>query len=136
MDFEPGRQPAGSDSPQNPTKYQNIPSISPNSKRSTAMMTASIIFSTIAISMVCCIYISFVCGALGILFALLSKGGEMTMASASKVALVMSVSAMVLTVLLTGAAFWITIQQYGSFDSFYKAYQETINTYLEAGGGF
>ena len=47
----------------------------PADKRSIPMTTAAVVLSVIAVSTICCIYVSFLCGILGIIFALLSKGG-------------------------------------------------------------
>lgn len=106
----------------------NIPQL-PADKRSQAMMTAAIILSVIAISTICCFYLSFVCGALAMTFALLSKGGELTMSQNAKTALYIGAAAMVLTVVLTILSFVTVILRYGSLDAFLKAYAELLNAY-------
>lgn len=100
-----------------------------NDKRSRAMTTAAVVFSVIAVSTVCCIYISFLCGILGIIFALLSKGGEMTMSANAKNALGISVMAIVLTVMLLAGSVVMVIMQYGSFEQFFKVYMEMVDAY-------
>lgn len=101
----------------------------PADKRSQAMTSAAIVLSVIAISTICCFYISFVCGSLGIIFALLSKGGELTMSPNAKTALTISATAICLTIILTIASFVAVILRYGSLDAFLKAYTELINAY-------
>lgn len=108
----------------NYTPYQQMPT----DKRSQSMTTAAIILSTIAMSTVCCIYISFVCGILGIIFALLSKGGELTMSHNAKTALSISILAITLTVCLTAGSFILMLEQYGSIDAFWNAYMEMMQS--------
>ncbi len=98
-------------------------------KRSEPMTAAAIVFSIVAICTICCVYSSIICGSLGIIFALLSKGGELTMSQNSKAALILSAIAIGLTVLLTAASFAAVILRFGSLDAFLKAYLELINAY-------
>ena len=107
--------------------YSN--SIPTSDKRSQAMTTAAIVLSVIAISTICCFYFSFICGSLGIIFALLSKGGELTMSQNAKTALTISAAAICLTVILTITSFVAVILRYGSLDAFLKAYTELLNAY-------
>lgn len=110
-----------------PPYYKDSQQQMPADKRSPAMTTAAIVCSVVSISTTCCIYLSFVCGILGIIFALLSKGGEQTMSSRSKTALWVSVMAIFLTITMTIGSFITVILQYGSVDAFLKAYMELIN---------
>lgn len=98
-------------------------------KRSRPMTTAAVVLSVIAVSTVCCIYVSFVCGILGIIFALLSKGGETTMSLSARTACTVSVTAIILSVLLLLGSFLTLIIQYGSIEQFWKAYMEMMETY-------
>lgn len=99
-------------------------------RRSRPMTTAAVVFSTIAVSTVCCIYLSVVCGVLGIIFALLSKGGELTMSQNAKTALWISVFAIFLSITLVAGSFLMVITRYGSLDAFWKAYMETVEAYM------
>lgn len=98
-------------------------------KRSQAMTTAAVILSVVAVSTVCCIYVSLICGVLGIMFALLSKGGEMTMSPNAKTALGVSILAIVLTILMLAVSVVIVILQYGSIEEFWKVYIEMVESY-------
>ena len=69
-------------------------------KRSHGMETAALVLALISISTCTCIYLSIPLGALAVMFALLSKGGETTLNSKSKLALCLGIAGMVLTVLL------------------------------------
>lgn len=61
-----------------------------NNRRSQNMETASLFLGIIAISTICCVYSTLICGALGIVFALLSRGGEMTFSPRAKTGLILS----------------------------------------------
>ncbi len=98
-------------------------------KRSKPMAAAALALGTAAVSTVCCMYLSFVCGILGIIFALLSKGGEQTMAPNAKTALWLSTAAVALSVVLVAASFSMLIYRYGSMDAVIKAYQEILEMY-------
>lgn len=101
----------------------------PGDKRSVPMTTAAVVLSIIAVSTVCCIYVSFLCGILGIIFALLSKGGEAAMSPNARTALSVSVAAIVMTVLLLAGSFLTLILQYGSIGAFWDAYMEMVKAY-------
>lgn len=101
----------------------------PLDKRSIPMTTAAVILSVIAISTICCVYTSFICGILGIIFALLSKGGETTMSPNARTALTVSITAIVLTVLLLVGSFLTLIIQYGSIGEFWRVYMEMVESY-------
>ncbi len=101
----------------------------PSDRRSVPMTTAAIVLSVIAVSTICCFYSSFICGILGIIFALLSKGGELTMSQNAKTALYVSTAAVVMSVILVAGSFVTLILQYGSLDAFWKAYMEMVQSY-------
>ena len=107
---------------------------SPNSqlpidKRSASMTTAAVVLSMIAVCTICCVYISFICGILGIILALLSKGGESTMSPNARTALNVSITAIVLTIMLLAGSFITLILQYGSIEEFWRVYMEMVKTY-------
>lgn len=101
----------------------------PADRRSVPMTTAAIVLSIIAVSTVCCFYSSFICGILGIIFALLSKGGELTMSQNAKTALYVSTAAVVMSVMLLAGSFAMLVLQYGSIDAFLEAYMEMVQSY-------
>lgn len=98
-------------------------------KRSKTMASAAAILSVISISTVCCVYIPFVCGSLGIILALLSRGGERTMSPNAKTALCVSTVAMFTTAALLACSVAVVFMQYGSFDAFWKEYMELLEAY-------
>lgn len=133
MDYGQNQQGSNLNSNNNNPQYQQYSQYQqmPSDKRSKAMTTAATILSVIAMSATCCIYVSFICGILGIIFALLSKGGETTMSRNSQTALWISIFAIILTISLTIESFVMMIMQYGSLDAFWKTYMEMVETYSE-----
>ena len=102
--------------------YQNnfVPPV-PN-KRSEKMETAAMILGIVSLTTCSCLYISIVCGALAIILALLSKGGENTMGSRAKIGLGLGIAGLVLTILLYTFAFAVAIETYGSLEGILRAY--------------
>ena len=60
-----------------------------NNRRSARMESAAFICGIISLLSICLVYPTLVCGALGITFALLSRGGEMTCTPKAQAGLVM-----------------------------------------------
>ena len=69
-------------------------------RHSKHMENLSLIMGIIALSTVCLVYPALICGALGIVFALLSRGGETTFSGRAKLGLTLSSVALGIIVLL------------------------------------
>ncbi|MBC5714177.1 hypothetical protein H8S17_08150 [Roseburia sp. BX1005] len=108
MDYQPDGQ----------TPYQNT--------HSQNMALASLILGTLALLTCGCIYFAVVCASLGIIFALLSKGGSLTMNTSGKIGLVLSSLGLAFTLLLYIGLFLYVLKTYGGFDGFM---QESLNFY-------
>lgn len=104
----------------------------PNTPSQNPFISASFILGVIGIVTCCCIYVSFVCGGLSIIFALLSKGGEKKISPQAKNSLIIGSVAIIATVVITASSFAVTIRQYGGFDNMMKSYEKLYSTYLEA----
>lgn len=87
-------------------------------KRSHSMETASLVLGIVAIS---CGYTSVICGALAIIFALLSRGGETTMGSKAKVGLGLGIAGFIIALLIC-VAFAFAYNYYGGLDGLLRAY--------------
>lgn len=70
-------------------------------KRSSGMATAAMILGIIGLSLVCCPYVSIPCGALAIIFALLSRGGERTCSTRGQTGLILGILGLSLGILFT-----------------------------------
>ena len=71
-------------------------------RHSKHMENLSLIMGIIALSTFCLVYPALICGALGIVFALLSRGGETTFSGRAKLGLTLSSVALGIIVLVTG----------------------------------
>ena len=92
------------------------------------MLTASIVLSVIAIATTCCIYSSIICGSLGIILALLSRGQQKKLTPQGKLAVTTSTAAIMISILATVMMFVLTIREYGSFETFLKAYSDIMES--------
>ena len=66
------------------------PNLPENPRRSQRMESAALILGVISLFSSCLVYPALICGALGIAFALLSRGGERTLTPRARAALIMS----------------------------------------------
>lgn len=85
---------------------------------------ASMFLGTAALVTCTCFYGSYIFGALAILFALLSRGGQMKMSSKAKLGLILGIVAIVLSTLVTVAAFAFALNEYGSMEGIIREYCE------------
>ena len=93
-------------------------------KRSQSFATAGFVLGLIAALTPYFVFKSLICGPLAIIFGLLSKGGEMTMDTKGKVAVILGIIGLVLTVLIMLVAFRVVIlDEFGGFENFLKYYQ-------------
>ena len=70
-----------------------------DSRRSGSFATAALVLGIVGTATGCCIYTGLICGALAILFALLSRGGEMTLDSRAKAGLTLGIIAVSVAIL-------------------------------------
>ena len=93
-------------------------------KSSQSFATAGFVLGLIAALTPYFVFTSLICGPLAIIFGLLSKGGEMTMDTKGKVAVILGIIGLVLTVLIMLVAFRVVIlDEFGGFENFLKYYQ-------------
>lgn len=108
--------------------YQNINSAPPYNRRSQKMATASMTLGIAAMVTAGCIYPALICGALGIILAQLSKGGETTLDGPGRAGFLLSILGIALGIAFFCYGFYTIINVYGSFDNFMKEYMTLYNT--------
>ena len=86
----------------------------------------SLVCGVISLITCTCFYGSYILGALAILFALLSRGGQMKMSSKAKLGLILGIIGIVFTTIVTIAAFVWALNEYGSMEGII---QEFCNMY-------
>ena len=83
---------------------------------------ASMVLAIGALVSCTCFYGAYILGALAILFALLSRGGQMKMSSKAKFGLIVGIAAIVLTTVVTIGAVYIAIEEFGSIENVLREY--------------
>lgn len=96
------------------------------SNHSERMAIASMTLGMIALISCTCLYLSIPCGALAIIMATLSRGGQMRYSGKAQIGLILGASAIILTVIVYGASFALALAQYGSIDGILKAYSDMV----------
>lgn len=82
----------------------------------------SLIFGVGAILSCMVFYLSYMFGALAIVFVLLSRGSEMKMSPKAKLALFLGIAAIVLSTTLTIGALIFAIEEFGSIEAMLQEY--------------
>lgn len=105
--------------------YQNYaPNYTPIDKRSHSMETAALILSIISIATCTCIYFSIPLGALAVIFASLSRGGETNYNSKSRLAFCLGLAGIIITTILYAVSLITLLYQYGSIEGIVNAYSQ------------
>lgn len=100
-------------------------------KRSNGFSTASLVLGIVGVATGCCIYTGIICGALAVIFALLSRGGERTMSSRSGVGLALGIVGIVSGILMIIIAFAVVIAEFGSLGAYMENYMEYYNEIMD-----
>lgn len=88
-----------------------------NKRRSRNLENAALILGIIAVVTPCVVYPALICGALSIAFALLSRGGELTLTPRAKAGLVLGSIGLAFVVLLFIYTLIIAKVYYGGFEN-------------------
>lgn len=104
--------------------YQDIdtPQDPMQGRRSENMALASLILGMTAVLTSPCIYAALICGSLGIIFALLSRGGQMKFDRRGTTGLILSGTGIALTVIIYAIAFALMLSYYGGIDGLMQEY--------------
>lgn len=86
------------------------------------METAAFVLGIVSLATCACIYTSVVCGALAIMFALLSKGGATSMSNRARYALILGLIGLIATIIMYMTTFAYAIHTYGSIENLLKEY--------------
>ena len=83
---------------------------------------ASILLAIGAVLSCAIFYGAYIMGALAILFALLSRGGQMKLSSKAKFGLFVGIAAIILSTVITVASVYIAIEEFGSIENALREY--------------
>ena len=103
----------------NPYQQMPVPD-----KRSHSMELAALVCGILAILGCAVFYVSIICGALAILFAILSRGGERTCSTRANIGLGCGISGLILSVMIYGMTFTVLFASYGGPKNFYHTFQQ------------
>lgn len=92
--------------------------------RSETMALASMILGIVALLTSACIYLSVICGSLGIILALISRGSEQTLSLHSKVGLILSIAGLLMTFFIYLSAILYILLKYGGTEEFLQQYSD------------
>ena len=92
-----------------------------NNKRDYKMESVSFLLAILSITSCTCLYISLPCGALAIIFGLLSKGGANSMSSRACLSVGLGTAGLVLSIIIITIAMVSMYLHYGSMDAMYNA---------------
>lgn len=101
-----------------------------NTKRSQGMEVASLVLGII--STCTCLYTGIICGALAVMFALLSRGGQLRLSPRANIGLWLGIAGIVATGALYIFAYVFAISQYGSLENLLRAYCDMYGIDFEA----
>lgn len=116
---------------ENYNPYNNQPFRRPDIKRTNLFETLSMVLGIAALVSCTCFYGSYILGALAILFALLSRGGQMKMSSKAKLGLIVGIAAIILSTVMTISAVYIAIEEYGSIENYLREYCDMLGLDFE-----
>lgn len=104
--------------PNNGYLYEQFPyNRPPMYEKPNHMETAAFTLGVLSIVTCSCIYGAYIFGAIAIVLALLSRGGKMKLSSKAKLGILLAVIGIVITTVFYVYAFYIAIQEYGSFEA-------------------
>ena len=90
-------------------------------KKPNYMETAALVLGVLSIVTCSCIYGAFIFGGLAIVLALLSSGGKMKLGSKAKLAIILAIAGVIITIVFYAVCFYIAILEYGSLEELLRA---------------
>ena len=95
--------------------------------RSAGMSVASLVMGILGLAMSCCVYPPIIFGSLAIIFALLSRGGELHMNSYGKAGLVLGSLGIICGILILAYSFFTLMAEFGGWEGYLRYIEEIMN---------
>ena len=123
--FEPSSENESTNTNQNfNSDFNNTYQPKPRVIRLNMFEAASMVLAIGALVSCTCFYGAYIMGALAILFALLSRGGQMKMSFKARFGLILGIFAILLTTIITVTSVYIAIEEFGSIENVLREYCE------------
>lgn len=106
---------------------QNFQNYRPQPKNSPTMERAAFALGVAALVSSMFVYPSLICGALGMILALLSKGGELQMTGKAKAAFGLSLGGLIFTILLIVVSYVVAYFIFGGTENMVRFFEEMQN---------
>ena len=94
--------------------------------RSAGMSVASLVMGILGLAMGCCVYPPVIFGSLAILFALLSRGGELHMNSYGKAGLTLGILGIICGILIFAYSFFTLMAEFGGLEGYLEYIEELM----------
>lgn len=94
--------------------------------RSAGMSVASLVMGILGLVMSCCVYPAIIFGSLAIIFALLSRGGEMHTNSYAKAGLVLGIIGIIRGFLILMYSFFTLMVQFGGLEGYFNYIEDMM----------
>lgn len=103
-----------------------------NNRRSQKMETTSFIFGILAVTTICLVYPTFIFGSLSIVFALLSRGGEMTLTPKARTGLLLGSVGLGIIILMFFYTIIVANVYFGGIDEMMRELYQSIGLDYDA----
>ena len=94
--------------------------------RSAGMSLASMVMGILGLVMSCCVYPVIVFGSLAIIFALLSRGGEMSMNSYARAGMILGIVGLVFGIALLLYSLYTLMIEFGGIEGYMEHIEELL----------
>ena len=128
--FNPYTNPS-EDGNQNNFNSYNVSKFQQAQKPVNVFATFSWMFAAAAVFTGLFFYASYILGALAIVFALLSRGGQMNFSKKAKLGLSLGIFAIIFSTILTIGGLYIAIEEFGSIENMLREYCNMYNLDFE-----
>lgn len=108
----------------NPNNNPYVPPTYGMYQKPNYMETAALVLAVLSIVTCSCCYLSLPCAGIAIVLALLSRGGKMKLGSKAKLAIVLGIAGLLITIAFYAFAFAVAIETYGSLEELLREYCE------------
>ena len=103
-----------------------------NHTRSQSMESAALTLALISVIGCTCLYVSIPCGALAVIFALLSRGGTCSLSRRAMTALCLGLAGLVICGVFYAYSYYTMIHSYGSLQNAIRAYCDSYGLDYES----